>query len=701
MSMVQEIESKVDSCCDTKLYRVKKRHAVVTAYTYEGTKLLHHYAKLCRQCKAHFYHGYKTIENTIYYDDNVLQNELIVTKQQTAFQTQFLYETILSIFFGHSTFLSICQVYNAKHSPLPSHSPVVKTENDRAELCYKRVAEAVFLFAMLDLKKRFNIQMDFDGDIDITIIKYFDSIQSYFEKKWANHKCSKPGCGSCLVLDGDLKLTRKLCGAKMAGQFSFKNTPHKVLTGCLNLPVPGQPFCKDHKTGNNPSIPKESLPKAIVKKMHDTRSKRRNELLNDDVFSIRGLHGVRTNSKTNDTEYFVSWEGYPEDEKSWVSQKNIPKFIIDFYLETKQETIPPPRIKHVKKSGYQQYGLLTWDGQGPADSYVKIQDLILPEEQERHTSCNTEKHFGRRFYRHSAGIFIGAFPCGVIPLYAELFGSESLTQVHGLVVDFIATTKVKLSTIIYDDACHMVKFCRGSDKKLKINRMDYSEASKILGSLNFYVDRLHIRNHTDPWCHKNCTPFGKKSLDGINSIVAEQTFSWMNKFSQSKGMNRARFSLFLLYILDLHNLNKEGKFYETRPDFIPIEKKVTNDGNKVNYDSANANTGIVGDDKVTADKNGNTSTTMVDDGNKDKNGNGFDNAAIGKICQQLSVTNLNEFEFHCKECNKVFKTERGLKQHNNKIHNVQSNSKSHKCDVCGAQFSTGSNLNRHTSRSHR
>ena len=88
---------------------------------------------------------------------------------------------------------------------------------------------------------------------------------------------------------------------------------------------------------------------------------------------------------------------------------------------------------------------------------------------------------------------IGAYPCGVIPLFAELYGSESLSQVHGLVVDFISSAKPQLSHIIYDDSCHLVKFCR------KKERMAYSAAAKKMGELKFFVDRLHIRNHVDPW----------------------------------------------------------------------------------------------------------------------------------------------------------------------------------------------------------
>ena len=44
-----------------------------------------------------------------------------------------------------------------------------------------------------------------------------------------------------------------------------------------------------------------------------------------------------------------------------------------------------------------------------------------------------------------------------------------------------------------------------------------------------------------------------------NTPVCEQTFSWLNKFRNLKSMNESHFKLFILYILDLHNLHIENK----------------------------------------------------------------------------------------------------------------------------------------------
>ena len=55
--------------------------------------------------------------------------------------------------------------------------------------------------------------------------------------------------------------------------------------------------------------------------------------------------------------------------------------------------------------------------------------LTLKEETNLTTTCNTQKHHGRQFYRRSCGILIGAYTCGLIQFFTQLYGSESLSQV--------------------------------------------------------------------------------------------------------------------------------------------------------------------------------------------------------------------------------------------------------------------------------
>ena len=51
-----------------------------------------------------------------------------------------------------------------------------------------------------------------------------------------------------------------------------------------------------------------------------------------------------------------------------------------------------------------------------------------------------------------------------------------------------------IETIVYDDACHLLKFCTNPV------RSSNTETAKRLGNMSILCDRFHFRNHIDPWC---------------------------------------------------------------------------------------------------------------------------------------------------------------------------------------------------------
>ena len=153
---------------------------------------------------------------------------------------------------------------------------------------------------------------------------------------------------------------------------------------------------------------------------------------------------------------------------------------------------------------------------------------------------------------------VAAFPCGVITVLEELYGSESLTQVYAIMVEYLAALPKKareeIIEIAYDDACHFKKF---SENKVRAAKNDITLF--MANSIGKHVDKFHFPNHVDSWCHANCNPSDVKHLDGVNTPICEQLFSAINKFTNAKSMNEAHFFMLFLYIFDLHNLNIEKK----------------------------------------------------------------------------------------------------------------------------------------------
>ena len=60
------------------------------------------------------------------------------------------------------------------------------------------------------------------------------------------HKCTFPGCGSVIVIDGNMKNRRDVCYAKDAGFIEFSRLIGSIKTGCTATPSYKSRFCKQH-----------------------------------------------------------------------------------------------------------------------------------------------------------------------------------------------------------------------------------------------------------------------------------------------------------------------------------------------------------------------------------------------------------------------------------------------------------------------
>ena len=82
---------------------------------------------------------------------------------------------------------------------------------------------------------------------------------------------------------------------------------------------------------------------------------------------------------------------------------------------------------------------------------------------------------------------MAAYPCGVITVFEELYGSESLSQVYAIMVEYLdrlsKPTREQIIEICYDDACHFKKF--SEDKK----RKDHNETTKFMAGIGKHIDK--------------------------------------------------------------------------------------------------------------------------------------------------------------------------------------------------------------------
>ena len=106
----------------------------------------------------------------------------------------------------------------------------------------------------------------------------------------------------------------------------------------------------------------------------------------------------------------------------------IPKFIVDHYEKTGLSKIPIPRVKSSRKVGSTVQHFLVYEDDPSLDTWVPLSNFTDVGDTVSQ-SCRTEKDKDKRTHRHTCGIFVGAWPCGIVVCFGELFGSEGKAQV--------------------------------------------------------------------------------------------------------------------------------------------------------------------------------------------------------------------------------------------------------------------------------
>ena len=618
--------------CNGDLVLSNDDPAEVTLYTREGTKYAQHYHKECpnRWCRKTFFHGYSVKKDTKVYDSMNHQTKVLVISQETAFSTDFCYELTLHVLHNNASFQGYADVYNQLHN---YNNAGIK----RADVNRKRVATAFFLYGFLEFTSRNKILHEFkvgDNWLEDTILDYYSVIKEHFSNHWTDkHTCSVSNCTTMMVSDGGMKINRKVCGAKFSAVRKFSNTGKAILTGCTASPVPDSPFCSKHVHAESPVVLVENLSRTTKERLRDFRTKHQKsnlQLPNDSVYIIQAVHSSRISKKN--IEFSVQFAGFPDSILCWEPAKVLPKFIVDFYSDPKnlKKQIPGPRVlKTTKlKNGTEMYVELVWDPKDSTKEILELDENLFDIdadklcEDELKSSCNTRKTKDKRDRRHTAGILISCKPCGIIPHVDELFGSESIKQVHESIIEFLGTvkseTRKSLKLWLYDDMCHLKPYSE------KLQNRETSDFSEMFASLSKAVDKFHFVGHkkTDIYCQENCNPkteLMKLNMGDVNSPACEQAFKWINSFTNLKSMNESRFKFFLVYLIDLHNLHIEGKvsllanpLNENREveilantiQLIDLDQKCTQETQTLNIEKEMCKTSVTLEDCYNTDKDG-------------------------------------------------------------------------------------------------
>jgi hypothetical protein len=167
--------------------------------------------------------------------------------------------------------------------------------------------------------------------------------------------------------------------------------------------------------------------------------------------------------------------------------------------------------------------------------------------------CKTLKSLQyKRILHRTSGIIAAAYNCGFICSLFELFGCESIKQVYNFLVYMMKNCEHIPDILIYDDACHLKRFVRN-----KNSFAQETSANKRIVGLEILCDKLHYRNHIDPWCRKNTNPYKNSVANSTNTEVCEQIFSWLARYKNIvRGFDESTFLIYICLICDLYNTNK-------------------------------------------------------------------------------------------------------------------------------------------------
>lgn len=285
--------------------------------------------------------------------------------------------------------------------------------------------------------------------------------------------------------------TRLVCAAKLSGVREFPKAGLKVITGCTKHPAFNSKYCQEHCTEESPAVTASSVSSRTRQQLRKYRTDTASyaEAEQDEVYIVESIMEIKSK------EVLVKWVGFPNP--TWENENGIPKFIRNYYEKNPAKlgkVLPNPKIKHSKTIGETVIHKLSWGDEPGAewiseDFFKLLDDNGEITESTESTSCNTRKSRDKRQNVHSVGVFTGAYPCGVIVLGDELYGSESISQVYGILTDWLnsLSDKTKLKQILYDDMCHLKRFCENPE------RAGQNEVTEVLAGVQKHVDKFHFR----------------------------------------------------------------------------------------------------------------------------------------------------------------------------------------------------------------
>ena len=187
---------------------------------------------------------------------------------------------------------------------------------------------------------------------------------------------------------------------------------------------------------------------------------------------------------------------------------------------------------------------------------VNYTNANVPQETFFNNECNVNRN--PRFINgkvRSYGLIYTIYNCGIVVDYLEINLSEQvhITLLHWMnMLRKIHQLSVIPKIFIYDNACSVWIYFKKRFHETKT--ITVTEVSSFIDSCDMYIDRLHQKTHTRPMCKKDRNINSRSDLGDVNTVVCEQTNSWLKQYlnvlSNFSGQRSKFYYLFLFHLLN-------------------------------------------------------------------------------------------------------------------------------------------------------
>jgi hypothetical protein len=120
------------------------------------------------------------VETAKHIEDDALSNTYLVTSSQTAFAIDYLWDMTLQILFSRATFEGLGNIFNNLHFTNVPYGTLLERENIFA----KRITEAFFMYAFIEVGQRFNVEITIPKTLDEDILANKTELHESFRTNW-------------------------------------------------------------------------------------------------------------------------------------------------------------------------------------------------------------------------------------------------------------------------------------------------------------------------------------------------------------------------------------------------------------------------------------------------------------------------------------------------------------------------------------